>query len=184
MHAFNSGEIMTIGSILGGRKERRNEMRRKSAVLTLCLSTDEGMHSKDTATLHQLGVLLLSLSPSFPPNQPILKIESIYHHLTPLQTTCLDTFQVLFWHSWVPWCSQIVQLFYFLTTVSHHSTLINQNPSMLFSAFSMLLTSFDEGYSPPLNLLCFILAYWGYWDRKKALPTVNFSQPDCKMFQK
>lgn len=148
--------------------ERKDRMRWEGRVLfTRCLSSDEGMCSKNTATLHQLGVLLLSLSPSFPPNQPILKIESIYHHLTPLQTTCLDTFQVLFWHSWVAWCSQIVQLFYFFTTVSHHSTLINQNPSMLLSAFSMLLTSFDEGYSPPLNLLHFILDYWGYGHRKE-----------------
>lgn len=40
------------------------------------------MHRRKTATLHQLGVLLLSSSPYFPPNKLILKIESIYHHLT------------------------------------------------------------------------------------------------------
>lgn len=63
----------------------------------------------------------------FPPNTLILKIESIYHHLTTLQKTCWATFQVFFWHSWFSCCSQIVQLFYFLKTLWHQSTLINQN---------------------------------------------------------
>lgn len=41
-------------------------IKRSGADHALRLSTDEAMYSRNTATLHQLGVLLLSLSPFLP----------------------------------------------------------------------------------------------------------------------
>lgn len=70
-----------------GRKDGRNQLRMKHVDHTLRLSPDEGIGSRHTATLRQLGVLLLSMSLSFPPNKRILKIESIFCHLAVLQKT-------------------------------------------------------------------------------------------------
>ena len=75
-----------------GRKDGWNQLRMKHVVHTLRLSTDEGIGSRHTATLRQLGVLLLSMTPSFPPKKRILKIESIFCHLAVLQKTHFKCF--------------------------------------------------------------------------------------------
>lgn len=99
--------------------ERADRIRQKGSVVP----ADEGMHSRHAVSLHQLGVLLLSLSPSFLQNKLILKIECIYHHLASLQKTCL----VVFLDTRGSLVAPRLWLFYFLNTISQHANTINQN---------------------------------------------------------